>query len=180
LFVILTHGFISALLFYFIGFIFYSSLRRIVYFNSFSYKRVGARLILFSLILFSNFGFPPFLSRMREIYLFFLFFFVKKQERSTFIFILYFYLLFLCLSLYSSFPWKKEMKIDSLKESERGKSRCFLFLFYTKSRFAFLSLNEMPDFMGSIDITNIFHTKVGDKSIVFRIQAFYWFAEKFC
>lgn len=68
LFIILAHGFISALMFFLVGYLFYFSLTRRIYFSFFSIKLLNI-LGLFSLVLFSNFGVPPFISAAREIVL---------------------------------------------------------------------------------------------------------------
>ena len=89
--VILSHGFISALMFFIVGILFYFSLRRLIYFSSFSYKFISV-VFIFLLILLSNFGVPPFLSSMREILLFA--YFVQFFYFSSFL--LFFYSIIIC------------------------------------------------------------------------------------
>ena len=91
LLVILSHGFISALIFFIVGILFYFSLRRLIYFSSFSYKFLSM-VFLFLLILLSNFGVPPFLSSIREILLFT--YFIQFFFLS--LFLLFFYSIVIC------------------------------------------------------------------------------------
>ncbi len=90
--IIVSHGFISGFLFYSIGTIFYLILTRKIYFSSLSIKLLGAALVPFVFILLANFGVPPFITRIREIFVFsFLF-----KYRKFFIIILFFYGLVVC------------------------------------------------------------------------------------
>ncbi len=84
--VILSHGFISGLIFFLIGSLFYFLLTRSIYFCFFSYKIIII-IIFFILILFSNFGVPPFISSFSEIILFS--FFVKFLLLNSFLLLIY-------------------------------------------------------------------------------------------
>jgi len=78
IYVLFSHGIISTLIFFFIGFIYQKRRSRIIYLIS--------RVLLISIILFifiiliivSNFGVPPFISSVREIYIFALYY--KTRE----------------------------------------------------------------------------------------------------
>lgn len=90
--IIVSHGFVSGLLFYSIGLLFYFILSRSVYFSRISYKTLFIVLIFFVFILLANFGVPPFISSIREILGFSLIF----KYSNMFLFILFFYALRAC------------------------------------------------------------------------------------
>lgn len=73
IYVLFSHGVISCLIFFFIGFIYQKTSSRVIYLIS---SILLIRLILFIfliLIIIRNFGVPPFIRRVREIFIFSLF-----------------------------------------------------------------------------------------------------------
>jgi len=90
--VIVSHGFISGLIFFFIGSYFYFCLTRLLYFSFLSYKTINLNIIFFIIILFSNFGVPPFISRIREIIIFSIL--IKKFFLARLL--LFFYAIIIC------------------------------------------------------------------------------------
>ena len=98
-FIIVTHGIISSLMFWFFGILYYLRYRRSLYFI----KGVQFYLfIFFSVICLCNFGFPPFFRCYQE----FFFFLVIYRRRFWFflIFVIYFivliyYNIFFCLNV---------------------------------------------------------------------------------
>lgn len=68
--VMLVHGFVSASLFFFIGGFYYFVLTRRLYFSTLTYKAVIIPLFFFLVTRVANFGVPPFLSRIAELFFF--------------------------------------------------------------------------------------------------------------
>ena len=89
--VMFSHGFISGGIFFIVGLLFYFSLTRLIYFTFFSYKTLIAVFLLL-VILFSNFGVPPFISSIREMVLFS--FFIKFILTNALL--LFFYCIVIC------------------------------------------------------------------------------------
>lgn len=92
LLVIVSHGFISSYMFFFIGTFFYFVLRRLLYFSFFSFKTIGFVITVFLFVLLSNFRVPPFISNIREIVFFSLLFKTIYISGG----VLFLYCLFLC------------------------------------------------------------------------------------
>lgn len=103
LLMMLSHGFVSAALFLFVGLSFYKAASRLLFFTK---RRSSIKTRASCLLLFRNFGLPLFLGSFREI-LFFCFLF--KRGRWFFL-ALFLYCVFMCyrsLFCFSSFAHGK-------------------------------------------------------------------------
>lgn len=90
--IMVSHGLISALMFFSVGGLFYLTFTRIVYFSFICFKTIIISLVFFLLIMLANFGAPPFISRIREIMRFSM---LVKMLFPSFLF-LFFYAIIVC------------------------------------------------------------------------------------
>ena len=133
--IIITHGFISGLLFFIAGASFYFVFSRNMYFISFFRKQVLFLFIFFYLILLANFSVPPFLSFFSEV-LGFVFLCNTSSILSVFLFlyailVCYFCVFLLILFFHTKTLWRKVFTLTIKERFVGGLAVCFLLNYFS-------------------------------------------------
>ena len=89
--IIVAHGFSSGIIFFCVGFVYYFILNRSLYFNHLSFVFFPFMVLSITMRMLANFGVPPFLRVLPEVY----FFSIIYRFNKNFVFVLLLYCIYM-------------------------------------------------------------------------------------